>query len=142
MRKTLDPFFALLITHDVAMDTTQALNNCSNCPKLCHFRCPVSDVVHEESTQPWGKMRAMKLASAKAIPFDKETAKLAYACTQCAACSQYCDFSNPVPETLNEFRTLGFSRGVAPDEVYNFVDQFKTTNAPFSQDLDQQSRTR
>ncbi|MBI2981663.1 MAG: (Fe-S)-binding protein [Deltaproteobacteria bacterium] len=123
------------------MDPEQTTSLCNSCPKLCRFTCPVADVERDESTTPWGKMSAMKLADDGKIAWDARTASLAYKCLQCGASEGVCELHNPVPETLLKYRIRAFQTGVAPAPLYPFVKEFQDHNNPCQIDLFERLKT-
>ena len=108
---------------------------CHSCPKLCRHACPVAWADQNEQTTPWGKMSAMLLADRGELPFNSETASLAYKCLTCHASTGACEMGNPVPETLLIYRTKAFQQGVAPTSVQQFAQGFQRFNNPYPQDL-------
>lgn len=116
-------------------DPVRATSLCHACPKLCRFACPVAEADQNEATTPWGKMSTMKLADRGHLPFDKNTASLAYKCLNCRASEEVCELGNPVPETLDFYRAKAFEQGVAPDAVYDFARRFQHHNNPYGADL-------
>ena len=109
-----------------ALASAQAeLETCAFCPKLCRTVCPVSNAEPRETLTPWGKMTsAYHLArgdvGASAAPADASSAtergfaEVAFACTNCGACSNACDHQNPVGPTLNLARDAVRKAGLAP----------------------------
>jgi dimethylglycine catabolism B len=92
----------------------KALETCGYCPKLCRSTCPVSNVEAREALIPWGKMSSAWLTSRGDLPLDREQALTAWGCSDCHACTGFCEHKNPVAETLFRARAAYRDAGVAP----------------------------
>ncbi|MBI1909987.1 MAG: (Fe-S)-binding protein [Deltaproteobacteria bacterium] len=114
---------------------TKALENCTYCPKLCHYACPVAAVEGNETVTPWGLMSVMNLTRKGEIPFDQKTAALAYQCTHCGACTEACALGNPVPAALNHFRERAFAAGIVPAGAKETSLHFRKRSNPYGIDL-------
>lgn len=106
-----------------ALASAQAeLETCTFCPKLCRTVCPVSNAEPRETLTPWGKMSSVyhlargDVSGPAAAPLDDERrfAEVAFACTNCGACTHACDHQNPVGRTLNLARDAARKAGLAP----------------------------
>ncbi|NUP09984.1 MAG: (Fe-S)-binding protein [Polyangiaceae bacterium] len=91
-----------------------ALEKCVYCPKLCRATCPVSNAEPHETLIPWGKMSTSFFMARGDVPIAPEEASVAWACTDCGACTERCDHKNPVGATLTDARADLFERGAAP----------------------------
>ncbi len=87
---------------------------CVFCPKLCRATCPVSNAEPNETLTPWGKMSSTYFAGRGDTPVTEELASLAWACTDCGACTSRCDHKNPVGSILEKVRAPMLELGVAP----------------------------
>lgn len=114
---------------------SKELDYCTYCPKMCSFSCPVSTVENNESTTPWGKMQAANLVRKGLLPLTEEVAALAYKCTACRLCEQYCEHHIDVASILLDFRKLAVEQHVAPRALMGFLDKFHLHNNPFGKDL-------
>ncbi|MBI4196887.1 MAG: (Fe-S)-binding protein [Deltaproteobacteria bacterium] len=119
----------------------QATSLCHSCPKLCRYACPVAETDQNEATTPWGKMSAMKLSENGILPFNRETASLAYKCLDCKASEGACELDNPVPETLFHYRAKAFAAKVAPPSILTYAEQFQKFSNPFGIDLQKKMKS-
>lgn len=91
-----------------------ALEKCVYCPKLCRASCPVSNAEPNESLIPWGKMSAAFFMARGDVAVSSEAGAVAWACTDCGACTERCDHKNPVGDVLLDTRAALFERDAAP----------------------------
>ncbi len=112
-------------------ETAKALDYCYFCPNLCRDACPVADAEQDEASTPLAKMSTFRLLLSKKIPWNKENALQAYKCSDCGQATEACELDNPVAPVLNQFKSLAFKKGVAPDAVYSYCKRFKKRNNPF-----------
>jgi dimethylglycine catabolism B len=108
----------LLETHRTSLET------CVFCPKLCRAACPVANVEANETVTPWGKMSVAYFGARGDVPFDREHAATAWACSGCYACRDRCTHQNPVAKVLVDARAEAFARGVAPAEARGVVERW------------------
>lgn len=90
------------------------LETCGYCPKLCRSTCPVSNAEPRDTLIPWGKMTTAWLVARGVLPAEHAAALTAWACTECGACSQFCEHDNPVVPTLLEARAQYRRLSIAP----------------------------
>ncbi len=114
-------------------DPQTAVNYCQVCPKLCNASCPVADADPQEASTPWGKMTTMKQVNSGQLPV--EDYALAYKCFNCGRSEPSCDLGNPIPETLDHYRSKAFATLVAPKVIYEFCEKFSKFNNPYGKDL-------
>lgn len=99
------------------------LELCVYCPKLCRPACPVSNAEPRESLIPWGKMSSAYYL-ARGDVSDLSYAHVAWACTGCHACTDFCHHKNPVANTLYDARRDAFAAGLAPPEAVRVANTF------------------
>lgn len=116
-------------------DFHKELDYCTYCPKMCSFACPVSTVEQNEMTTPWGKMQAANLVLKGLLPLTEEVASLAYKCTNCKLCQQYCVHETDVASALGELRKMAVKQHVEPRAMVGFLEKFHQHNNPFNKDL-------
>lgn len=102
-----------------------ALEKCVYCPKLCRAACPVSNAEPNESIIPWGKMSAAFFMARGDVAITAETASVAWACTDCGACTERCDHKNPVGDVLLDARADMFERHAAPEGALSVVNAWE-----------------
>lgn len=100
------------------------LETCGYCPKLCRSTCPVSNAEPREALTPWGKMSTTWLAARGDVPLEPSVTELAYACSGCLRCTDFCKHRNPVAETLRAARGELREAGAAPPEVERAYERF------------------
>jgi Fe-S oxidoreductase len=113
-----------------------ALETCVYCPKLSRAACPVSNVEHNETVTPWGKMSMAYFAARGDVPVDAEHAAPAWACTACYACRERCDHRNDVAAALSDARAEMFARGAAPVAAQQIAAQFPERSDEVARVLD------
>jgi Fe-S oxidoreductase len=104
------------------------LEMCGYCPKLCRSVCPVSEAESREVLIPWGKMSIHWYAGRGELEPSQEVAGLAYACTGCLRCSEWCEHRNPVAETLLDARAEWRTRGVEPARATRVRNHFERSH--------------
>src|SRR5262249_40239593 len=67
------------------VDLAGVRTTCSFCPKLCRHECPVAIAEKSEVATPTFKQQVAKLAAARTISLDVESARALYKCTGCLA---------------------------------------------------------
>lgn len=102
---------------DFTRDNVRALENCSYCPRLCHFACPTAHGEASETASPWGMMSIVNMLRKGQIEPDKEVVRDLYRCTSCWRCTAFCCHGNPVADILADARGQLMSAGFEPAEV-------------------------
>ena len=103
--------------------------NCTICPNMCRFDCPVTTVVKKETVAPAGKMRLSVMLEKGMLEENKELYSYFYQCTGCRSCEHWCPFENLiVPELLLDVKAQATENGMAPKAVYNLDKQLKKTS--------------
>jgi Fe-S oxidoreductase len=77
----------------------------------------VSTVEASEALIPWAKMSSAWLAARGDLPVDRDRALTAWGCSDCHACTGFCEHKNPVADTLFSARAAYRDAGVAPAAV-------------------------
>jgi Fe-S oxidoreductase len=106
------------------------LELCGYCPKLCRSACPVSEADPREVLIPWGKMSMHWYAARGELESSREVSELAYACSGCLRCQEWCEHRNPVAETLLEARAVWRVRGVEPPRASTTRARFEREREP------------
>jgi alkyldihydroxyacetonephosphate synthase len=83
-----------------------ALDNCTYCPKLCRFSCPVA-----EGTETLTPRQLMRTAAGE---LSGDVAARLWACVDCGGCGSYCAHGNDVAGTLGRARAELWSRHAVP----------------------------
>lgn len=103
---------------------------CGYCPKLCRSACPVSEADPREVLIPWGKMSMHWYAARGELASSRELSELAYACSGCLRCQEWCEHRNPVAETLLDARAVWRVRGVEPPSASTTRARFEREREP------------
>ncbi len=103
---------------------------CGYCPKLCRSACPVSEAEPREALIPWGKMSLHWYAARDELTPSGELSELAYACSGCLRCQEWCEHRNPVAETLLDARAVWRVRGVEPERASRTRARFEREREP------------
>jgi Fe-S oxidoreductase len=115
---------------DYRLDTIKKdrkyLKYCAYCPKMCRFACPVSETDHSEATTPFFKIKALDMVIDGALDImDPMVASLAYKCTNCRLCTEFCQHGVPVSELLNQARAVVSDKGMTPPTVIKHLANTK-----------------
>lgn len=107
-----------------------ALDNCTYCPKLCRFACPVAVASGSETYTPRQLMASVGLARDPKRGVDAEILAPIWACSDCRGCKSYCDHGNDVAEVLTAARAELFAAGAAPRQVQDYCEGLRRTGRP------------
>ncbi|MFT6400336.1 MAG: Fe-S oxidoreductase [Bradymonadia bacterium] len=102
-------------SHDAT--SIRALENCSYCPRLCHFACPTAHGESSETASAWGMMGLANLLRKGQLEATEELARNLSRCTSCMRCTSFCKHENPVADVLQTARADLASIGLLPDEL-------------------------
>jgi heterodisulfide reductase subunit D len=81
------------------------LAQCSLCPNMCRFECPSLRVTQKEMYAPATKARLMYHAERGDLDWhDLHTAEVAYMCTNCDGCRNWCPMDISTGELLSQVR--------------------------------------
>jgi alkyldihydroxyacetonephosphate synthase len=112
------------------------LDNCTYCPKLCRFSCPVAVADGSETLTPRQLMLTASLDRRGARPLDADAALRLYSCVDCRGCRSFCDHGNDVAATLMAARAEIYRAGETPDRVLTLCRTLSRTGAfPSSGDI-------
>jgi Fe-S oxidoreductase len=117
------------------VDLAGVRTTCSFCPKLCRHECPVAIAEKSEVATPTFKQQVAKLAAARTISLDVESARALYKCTGCLASRTPCRHEIEVEPSLRDARVLAVQGGVAPPEVGEVLERFRARGNPYDRDL-------
>lgn len=101
-----------------------ALDNCTYCPKLCRFSCPVAVAEGREALIPRQLMLSVNLHRRGERPLNEDTALQLWSCVDCGACTEFCEHGNPVSEVLVAARADLVDGGVCPRPVASALGAF------------------
>lgn len=126
-------------THD--SKSIRALENCSYCPRLCHFACPTAHGESSETASAWGMMGIANLLRKGQLTPTVELAANLSRCTSCMRCTSFCKHENPVADVLRTARADLASVGLVPDEV-SVIDAIAELNGGSPRPIPQEHATR
>jgi alkyldihydroxyacetonephosphate synthase len=116
---------ALALTEHAA-----ALDNCTYCPKLCRFACPVATAGGSETLTPRQLMLTANLVRTGRAPLDAQTLAPLWACVDCRGCRSFCDHGNDVATVLMQARAELFFAGAAPSRVRGYLRALRENGRP------------
>jgi Fe-S oxidoreductase len=93
------------------------LDNCTYCPKLCRFACPVAVADGSETLTPRQLALTVALDRRGARALGDDEALRLWSCVDCRGCRSFCDHDNDVATMLASARAELFAAGRAPDTV-------------------------
>ena len=99
-----------------------ALENCTFCPKMCRFACPVATATGSETTIPRQMMLATRLDVTRQRPLNASVARSLYSCVDCRGCRTFCDHDNDVATTLQQARAELWDTDWVPPTVRQVCD--------------------
>ena len=110
------------------------LSNCTYCPKLCRFACPVAVAHSGETLTPRQLMLTANLDRTGRRPLSQDAAQRLYSCVDCRGCRSFCEHDNDVATVLQHARRELWAGRAAPDKVHALVQSYRHTgqlpNAP------------
>ena len=101
------------------------LDDCSFCPKLCRFACPVSEASGHEPYTPQAKMDRLNQLRRGRIAWTEETTDPLYACTGCRQCTTQCLHGNEPGLVLLAGRAAATARGAGHPNLAGYPERFR-----------------
>ncbi|OGQ88886.1 MAG: hypothetical protein A2289_23160 [Deltaproteobacteria bacterium RIFOXYA12_FULL_58_15] len=106
-----------------------ALDNCTYCPKMCRFACPVAVAASNEALLPRQLMLTANLHKRGVRTLSADSAARLWACVDCRSCRSFCDHNNDVASVLIAARTELFASG-APSRVRAYLSLLSSNGRP------------
>lgn len=118
-------------------DFLSKIKLCASCPKMCRFACPVAEVEKKERVTPWGKsLTALLVLEGKLSYDDPDVVDTFYSCCMCKRCKSYCLVDDvDIPAMIQAGREEIVSAKKEPEEVRQFLEQFKKFNNPYGKEI-------
>ncbi|MEK6681231.1 MAG: (Fe-S)-binding protein [Nitrospirota bacterium] len=118
-------------------DYLHKIKLCAACPKMCRFACPVAEVEKKERVTPWGKsLTALLLIEGRLSYDDPDVVDTFYSCCMCKKCKSYCLVDDvDIPAMVQTAREEIVAAKKEPEEIKQFLGQFKKFNNPFGKEL-------
>ncbi|MEZ4271115.1 MAG: FAD-binding and (Fe-S)-binding domain-containing protein [Myxococcota bacterium] len=107
-----------------------ALANCTYCPKLCRFSCPVAVSSGSEALTPRQLMLTVELERRQIESMSADVAKRLWSCVDCGGCRSYCDHDNDVASALQDARAVLFKQGRAPQALGEYLGALLRRGVP------------
>lgn len=107
-----------------------ALDNCTYCPKLCRFSCPVAVSSGSETLTPRQLMLTANLDKTGRRKLTDDVAQKLWSCVDCRGCRSFCDHDNDVATVLQDARAELVSASAAPALVQAFIKDFMARGCP------------
>jgi len=104
-----------------------ALANCTYCPKLCRFACPVAVAQGSETLTPRQLMLTANLDRTERRPLTPDVAERLWSCMDCRGCRNFCDHDNDVATVLGDARAELVRQEVAPARIMAFLQTIENT---------------
>ncbi len=102
------------------------LDNCTFCPKMCRFACPVSESSGREQYTPQAKMDRLNQLRRGNLPWNEQTTDPLYACTGCRQCTTQCAHGNEPGLVLLAGRAAANARGAGHPALAGYPDRFRS----------------
>ncbi|MEE8409164.1 MAG: (Fe-S)-binding protein, partial [Myxococcota bacterium] len=111
-------------------DWIGALDNCTYCPKMCRFSCPVAVADGTETLTPRQLMLTANMHRLGLRALTPDVAARLWACVDCRGCRSFCDHGNDVASVLTDARSGLVAADAAPDVVRRYVEAFRAAGRP------------
>lgn len=111
------------------------LLKCALCPNMCRFECPSLRVTHKEMYAPATKSRISYHMERKNLDMtDLHTAEVAYMCTNCDGCRNWCPMDISTGDLLTQVRADLINREIYIPGVKEFDARVMEKQTAFEQD--------
>jgi Fe-S oxidoreductase len=108
-----------------AAAVARQLDNCSFCPKLCRFACPVAEASGHEPYTPQAKMDRLNQLRRGNLPWTEDSSEPLYACTGCRQCTTQCLHGNEPGLVLFAGRAAATARGAGHPALAGYPERFR-----------------
>lgn len=116
---------------------SRQLANCTFCPKLCRFSCPVAQAEHSETVTPWFKMSLAQMVHQGGVDLDAGVGEVFLHCLGCLHCMEYCKHENNVPEVLMAARAVAHESKVKVPGVQQVLEKMYDLGNPWGEKLEE-----
>ena len=113
-----------LVSHAAALD------NCTYCPKLCRFSCPVAVGGASETFTPRQLMLTANLDRTARRALTPAVAQQLWSCVDCGGCSRFCEHGVEPATVLQAARHELVEAQAAPPAITAFLRAFAHAGAP------------
>ena len=108
-----------------AAGVARQLDNCTFCPKLCRFACPVAEASGHEPYTTQAKMDRLNQLRRGTIAWSPESSEPLYACTGCRQCTTECLHGNEPGLVLLAGRAAATARGASHPALVGYPERFR-----------------
>lgn len=109
------------------------LLKCALCPNMCRFECPALRVTQKEMYAPATKARLMYHAERGDLDLtDLHTAEVAYMCTNCDGCREWCPMDISTGDLLSQVRADLVDRDIHIPGTKEFNDRVCESKTAFT----------
>jgi len=109
-----------------AEGVARQLDNCTYCPKMCRFSCPVSEASGREHYTPQAKMDRLNQLRRGHLPWTDKMSDPLYACTGCRQCTTQCLHGNEPGLVLLAGRAAANARGAGHPALAGYPERFRS----------------
>jgi Fe-S oxidoreductase len=102
------------------------LDDCTFCPKMCRFSCPVSEASGREQYTPQAKMDRLNQLRRGHMAWSEATSDPLYACTGCRQCTTQCMHGNEPGLVLLAGRAAANARGAGHPALTGYPERFRS----------------
>jgi Fe-S oxidoreductase len=110
--------------------------DCTFCPKMCRFACPVAEAEASEAATPAWKGALLRLHAEGRLPLSGAVAEAAYRCTDCLLQKTHCLHGHETPAAYLAVRTQAVAAGVAPARARSWIERVRRLGNPFEAGLE------
>jgi Fe-S oxidoreductase len=116
-----------------AQAVARQLDNCTYCPKLCRFACPVAEASGHEPYTTQAKMDRLNQLRRGALAWSAETSEPLYACTGCRQCTTQCLHGNEPGLVLLAGRAAATAHGAGHPALSGYPERFRSREQRLSE---------
>lgn len=109
-----------------AAGVARQLDNCTYCPKLCRFACPVAEASGHEPYTTQAKMDRLNQLRRGAVAWSADNSEPLYACTGCRQCTTQCLHGNEPGLVLLAGRAAATARGSGHPALEGYPERFRS----------------
>ncbi len=102
------------------------LDDCTYCPKMCRFSCPVSEASGREQYTPQAKMDRLNQLRRGHVTWSEKTSEPLYACTGCRQCTTACMHGNEPGLVLLAGRAAANARSAGHPALAGYPERFRS----------------
>ena len=109
-----------------ATAVARQLDDCTYCPKMCRFSCPVAEASGREQYTPQAKMDRLNQLRRGHVGWSEKATEPLYACTGCRQCTTSCMHGNEPGLVLLAGRAAANARSAGHPALAGYPERFRT----------------